>query len=114
MVAEKWASESLWQTGAFLRRCRRAPGASNRVAGAFCTEFWLRRADLGKLMSGQSISSPLHNRSIHGQGGVSLRWRVLAGNATTGLLAVAFAVAVAWSGWSDLRKREQAGQSLAA
>jgi methyl-accepting chemotaxis protein len=65
-------------------------------------------------MSASRISSPLHNPSIQGKGGVSLRWRVLAASATTGLLAVAFAVAVAWSGWSDLQKREQAGQSLAA
>jgi hypothetical protein len=65
-------------------------------------------------MSGSHISSPLHGPSIHVKGGISLRWRVLAASATTGLLAVAFAVAVAWSGWSDLSKREQAGQSLAA
>jgi hypothetical protein len=65
-------------------------------------------------MSASRISSPLHNPSGHGKGGISLRWRVLAGNATTGLLAVAFAVAVAWSGWSDLKKRESAGRSLAA
>ena len=47
-------------------------------------------------------------------GGVSLRWRVLAGNLITSLLAVAFAIVVAWSGWADLDKREAAARSLTA
>ncbi len=46
--------------------------------------------------------------------GVSLRWRVLAGNLVTGLLALVFAAAIAWSGLSDLRKREQAARALNA
>jgi methyl-accepting chemotaxis protein len=65
-------------------------------------------------MSGLRISSPLQNPSAHGKGGISLGWRVLAGNTTTGVLAIAFAVAVAWSGWSDLQKRDIAGRSLVA
>ena len=65
-------------------------------------------------MSGSRISSPLQNPSAHGKGGTSLGWRVLAGNATTGVLAIAFAVAVAWNGWSDLQKRDIAGRSLVA
>ncbi|QQO18178.1 HAMP domain-containing protein [Bradyrhizobium diazoefficiens] len=48
------------------------------------------------------------------KGGISLRWRVLAGNLITSLLAVAFAGAVAWGGWGDLRKREAAARSLTA
>ena len=48
------------------------------------------------------------------KGGISLRWRILAGNLITCLLAVAFAVAVAWGGWGDLRKREAAARSLTA
>ena len=54
---------------------------------------------------------PSANRS---KGGVSLRWRILAGNLITSLLAVAFAMAVAWGGWGDLRKRETAARSLTA
>jgi methyl-accepting chemotaxis protein len=46
--------------------------------------------------------------------GMSLRWKVLIGNLTTGLLALAFAVALAWGGYSDLRKREMAAKSLDA
>ncbi|MBW7968051.1 methyl-accepting chemotaxis protein [Bradyrhizobium sp. BR 10289] len=52
--------------------------------------------------------------NIGTKGGVSLRWRVLAGNLITSLLAVAFAGAVAWGGWGDLRKREAAARSLTA
>ncbi|MEH2608238.1 methyl-accepting chemotaxis protein [Bradyrhizobium sp. AZCC 1693] len=48
------------------------------------------------------------------KGGISLRWRILAGNLITCLLAVAFAMAVAWGGWGDLRKREAAARSLTA
>jgi len=48
------------------------------------------------------------------KGAISLRWRVLAGNLITSLLAVAFAGAVAWGGWGDLRKREAAARSLTA
>jgi methyl-accepting chemotaxis protein len=48
------------------------------------------------------------------EGGISLRWKVLAGNLITSLLAVAFAVAIAWGGWGDLRKREAAARSLTA
>ena len=51
---------------------------------------------------------------IGAKGGISLRWRVLAGNLITSLLAVAFAGAVAWGGWGDLRKREAAARSLDA
>jgi methyl-accepting chemotaxis protein len=47
-------------------------------------------------------------------GAASLRWKVLAGNLVTGLLALAFAGAVAWGGLADLRKRELAAKSLAA
>jgi len=46
--------------------------------------------------------------------GLSLRWRVLAGNLITGLLAVAFALVIAWSGWADLRKRQAAARTLTA
>src|SRR5690242_15327690 len=46
--------------------------------------------------------------------GMSLRWKVLVGNLTTGVLALVFAVALAWSGYSDLRKRETAAKSLDA
>jgi methyl-accepting chemotaxis protein len=45
---------------------------------------------------------------------MSLRWKVLIGNLTTGLLALAFAVALAWGGYSDLRKRESSARSLDA
>jgi methyl-accepting chemotaxis protein len=45
---------------------------------------------------------------------VSLRWKVLAGNLATGLLALAFAGAIAWSGYTDLRKRESAAKALNA
>lgn len=55
-----------------------------------------------------------HSREIGAKGGLSLRWRVLAGNLITSLLAVAFAGAVAWGGWGDLRKREAAARSLDA
>jgi methyl-accepting chemotaxis protein len=47
-------------------------------------------------------------------GAASLRWKVLAGNLATGLLALAFAGAVAWGGLADLRQRELAAKSLAA
>jgi methyl-accepting chemotaxis protein len=47
-------------------------------------------------------------------GGMSLRWKVLVGNLTTGLLALVFAVALAWSGYSDLHKRETAARALGA
>jgi len=47
-------------------------------------------------------------------GVVSLKWKILAGNLLTGLFAVAFACALAWSGWADLRKREQASRVLGA
>jgi methyl-accepting chemotaxis protein len=47
-------------------------------------------------------------------GAASLRWKVLAGNLVTGVLALAFASAVAWGGLADLRKRELAAKSLAA
>ena len=43
-----------------------------------------------------------------------MRWRVLAGNLITSLLAVAFALVIAWSGWADLRKREAAARSVSA
>jgi signal transduction histidine kinase/HAMP domain-containing protein/ActR/RegA family two-component response regulator len=49
-----------------------------------------------------------------GSGMSSLGWKVLAGNLTTGLLALAFALAVAWASVTDLRKREMAAQCLAA
>lgn len=55
-----------------------------------------------------------HSSKIGAKGGISLRWRVLAGNLITSLLAVAFAGAVAWGGWGDLRKREAAARSLTA
>src|SRR5262245_39944636 len=73
---------------------------------------------------------PTHSRRVHAmpelsmppepssanrtRGGISLRWRILAGNLITCLLAMAFAVAVAWGGWGDLRKREAAARSLTA
>jgi methyl-accepting chemotaxis protein len=47
-------------------------------------------------------------------GGISLRWKVLAGNLATGLLALAFAGAIAWGGFTDLRKRASAEKSLNA
>ena len=47
-------------------------------------------------------------------GPVSLRWKVLAGNLATGLLALAFAVAISWGGFTDLRKRKSAAKSLTA
>jgi len=53
-----------------------------------------------------------HSSKIGANGGISLRWRVLAGNLITSLLAVAFAGAVAWGGWGDLRKREAAARAL--
>ena len=39
---------------------------------------------------------------------------MLAGNLITGLLAVAFALVIAWSGWADLRKRQAAARTLTA
>lgn len=61
------------------------------------------------------LSLPSERSSkIGAKGGISLRWRVLAGNLITSLLAVAFAGAVAWGGWGDLRKREAAARSLTA
>jgi methyl-accepting chemotaxis protein len=47
-------------------------------------------------------------------GGISLRWKVLAGNLATGLLALGFAGVIAWGGFTDLRKRENAAKSLHA
>ena len=47
-------------------------------------------------------------------GAVSLKWKILAGNLLTGFFAMAFAFALAWSGWGDLRKREQAARVLDA
>ncbi|WP_271603177.1 methyl-accepting chemotaxis protein [Bradyrhizobium sp. CCBAU 45384] len=52
--------------------------------------------------------------SVSRQKGISLRWRLLAGNLITSLLAVAFAAAIAWSGWGDLRKSESAARALSA
>src|SRR5215469_9900309 len=60
------------------------------------------------------FSSPERSTANRSKGGVSLRWRILAGNLITSLLAVAFAIAVAWGGWGDLRKREAAARSLTA
>jgi methyl-accepting chemotaxis protein len=39
---------------------------------------------------------------------------VLAGNLITSLLAVAFALVIAWSGWADLSRRQAAARSLSA
>lgn len=64
-------------------------------------------------MSELSLPS-VHSSKIGAKGGISLRWRVLAGNLITSLLALAFAGAVAWGGWGDLRKREAAARSLNA
>ena len=64
-------------------------------------------------MSGLSTSSAGSSVDLR-EGGISLRWKVLAGNLVTSLLAVAFAITIAWSGWGDLRKREAAARSLAA
>ncbi|WP_035655190.1 HAMP domain-containing methyl-accepting chemotaxis protein, partial [Bradyrhizobium sp. STM 3809] len=47
-------------------------------------------------------------------GAVSLKWKILAGNLLTGFFAMAFAVALAWSSWGDLGKREQAARVLDA
>ncbi|WP_315741571.1 MULTISPECIES: HAMP domain-containing methyl-accepting chemotaxis protein [unclassified Bradyrhizobium] len=47
-------------------------------------------------------------------GGASLKWRVLAGNLVTALLALTFAGLVAWTGWTDLREREQSARVLTA
>ncbi|MBW7962223.1 methyl-accepting chemotaxis protein [Bradyrhizobium sp. BR 10261] len=60
------------------------------------------------------LSRPPERSSVNRQKGVSLRWRLLAGNLITSLLAVAFAAAIAWSGWGDLRKSEGAARALSA
>ena len=52
--------------------------------------------------------------SVSRQKGISLRWRLLVGNLITSLLAVAFAAAIAWNGWGDLRKSEAAARALSA
>ncbi|WP_315719098.1 MULTISPECIES: HAMP domain-containing methyl-accepting chemotaxis protein [unclassified Bradyrhizobium] len=57
----------------------------------------------------------LHNESVRPEtGAVSLKWKILAGNLLTGFFAMAFACVLAWSGWGDLRKREQAARVLDA
>ncbi|MGJ5201281.1 methyl-accepting chemotaxis protein [Bradyrhizobium sp. HKCCYLRH1030] len=57
----------------------------------------------------------LQNETIKPEtGAVSLKWKILAGNLLTGFFAMAFAFALAWSGWGDLRKRERAEQVLDA
>ncbi|WP_458195349.1 methyl-accepting chemotaxis protein [Bradyrhizobium sp. UFLA05-153] len=55
-----------------------------------------------------------HSSANRSKRGISLRWKILAGNLITGLLALAFAVSVAWDGWRDLRKREAAARALTA
>ena len=47
-------------------------------------------------------------------GAVSLKWKILAGNLLTGVFAMVFACVLAWGGWGDLRKREQAARVLNA
>ncbi|WP_439375576.1 methyl-accepting chemotaxis protein [Bradyrhizobium sp. PMVTL-01] len=59
-------------------------------------------------------SFPPERSSVSRQKGISLRWRLLAGNLITSLLAVAFAGAIAWNGWGDLRKSEAAARALSA
>src|ERR1700741_4910773 len=63
---------------------------------------------------GLSQGSPYDSSVNLRTAGLSLRWRVLAGNLITSLLAVAFALMIAWSGWADLSKREAAARSLSA
>ncbi|WFU41774.1 methyl-accepting chemotaxis protein [Bradyrhizobium sp. CB82] len=60
------------------------------------------------------LSFPPERSSVSRQKGISLRWRLLAGNLITSLLAVAFAAAIAWNGWGDLRKSEAAARALSA
>ncbi|WP_316239032.1 HAMP domain-containing methyl-accepting chemotaxis protein [Bradyrhizobium sp. SZCCHNR1015] len=57
----------------------------------------------------------LHNETIKPEtGAISLKWKILAGNLLTGFFAMAFAFVLAWSGWGDLVKREQARRVLDA
>nr|WP_092239782.1 methyl-accepting chemotaxis protein [Bradyrhizobium sp. Gha] len=60
------------------------------------------------------LSFPPARSSVTRQKGISLRWRLLVGNLITSLLAVAFAAAIAWNGWGDLRKSEAAARALSA
>src|SRR3954467_4141619 len=62
-----------------------------------------------------SERTTMQNETLQSEAGaVSLKWKILAGNLLTGFFAMAFACVLAWSGWGDLRKREQAERVLNA
>jgi hypothetical protein len=82
MVAEKQGGCAPLTDWAFLAWVARGANSIKRsLQGRFGRSLGSCSLPIsGKLMSGSRISSPLQNPSAHGKDGISLKWRVLAGD----------------------------------